>query len=380
MGLPVTVTRFFSFCCSLVLAGTCLSALPTAASAAVAADTAGPAPAGPLVERAHGTAGEGCAETTQGSAIAGLRSTAGGSGRKKGLASPWGCSLGAFWKSTAVTAGFITTAEVVEPSGLAPSFTFADTYYTHNEDIPAVIAISSTGTRRATVKLSGATALDWEDIAVGACSSGSSKSCVYVGDIGSSASNFSTRPGSPPSWQVYSFPEPKKLKNATVTPSRFTFVYPGGIQWDAEAMLVDPQTGQIYIFTKRSGRTDVWKFPVVNPQHGATYTLTFLRTIDILALDLTSIDPELTKVTGASAHPCSGRFLLKTYGGNFEFRSAGSLAQAVVAPDAVVKLADTAPTRQEEAISYQQDGTGLLTVDELRTSGSGFRIMLLDRA
>ncbi|MFI6768219.1 hypothetical protein, partial [Streptomyces sp. NPDC050355] len=51
---------------------------------------------------------------------------------------------------------------------------------------------------------------------------------------------------------IYRFPEPAKLRDATVTATQFDGVYADGPR-DAEALMVHPRTGRVYIASKKQG-------------------------------------------------------------------------------------------------------------------------------
>src|SRR5207247_1030146 len=94
--------------------------------------------------------------------------------------------------------------------------------------------------------LGGATNVDWEDIAVGPCSSGT---CVFLGDTGDNDMNRTQ-------YAVYRVAEPDPAAGAKqmVPSTRLPFVYPDGPH-NAEALLVHPTTGDVYVVTKVGGFT-----------------------------------------------------------------------------------------------------------------------------
>ena len=151
-------------------------------------------------------------------------------------------------------AGHIASPALVELSGLAASRVHPGIYYAHNDsgDIPRFFALDEQGTPRGEFILRGATALDWEDIAVGPCSTGS---CVYLGDTGDNSRDR-------PEVVVYRVAEPAiasgSQRRADVAFERFALRYPDGAH-DAESLVIDPTRGDVYILTKRFGGTDVYR-------------------------------------------------------------------------------------------------------------------------
>ncbi|MCT2592698.1 hypothetical protein LHJ74_22760 [Streptomyces sp. N2-109] len=166
----------------------------------------------------------------------------------------------------------IKDPRITESSGLAASRAHPGVYWTHNdsEDGPYVYAVDSrTGETVATVTLQGVEPRDVEGISLGPGGE------LFVGDIGDNLGG---------SWSevwIYRFAEPEKLRDTTVTPTRYTVQYADGPR-DAESLMVHPKTGRVYIASKndekkggvyagpeklsamgvntfqRVGRTDMW--------------------------------------------------------------------------------------------------------------------------
>ena len=133
-------------------------------------------------------------------------------------------------------------------SGLAASRRNPGVLWIHNDYGPAcVYAIAPEGKMLGVYNLAGAKNRNWEDIAVGP---GPEPNVVYIyaGDIGD---NYSKRK----SVTIYRFAEP--IVEAKGTPANVTItnydsielVYPDGPR-DAETLIVDPLTKDIYIVSK----------------------------------------------------------------------------------------------------------------------------------
>lgn len=154
--------------------------------------------------------------------------------------------------------GKVESALINEASGMAASRRNPGVLWVHNDDGPAcVYALSREGRVLGTYNLAGARMWDWEDIAVGP---GPNVSYLYVGSIGD---NNSKRK----SITVYRVPEP----NADANQSAITvnvegvesieMIYPDGPR-NAETLMVDPRTKDIYIITKEEpGRVYRAAFP-----------------------------------------------------------------------------------------------------------------------
>lgn len=160
-------------------------------------------------------------------------------------------AAGVLWAAAAAPAaadepdGFtLSDSRITESSGLAASRAHPGTYWTHNDsdDGPYVYAVDgSSGRTVARITLRGIGApRDVEAVSVGP------DGAVYVGDIGDNLGG---------TWShvwIYRFPEPAKLRDATVTATQFDVVYADGPR-DAEALMVHPGTGRVYLASKKQG-------------------------------------------------------------------------------------------------------------------------------
>lgn len=165
--------------------------------------------------------------------------------------------------------GNIKSADIKESSGLASSKCQPGVFWTHNDsgDDAFIFAIDKTGNNLGTWKVKGAENIDWEDIA--ATKDASGKCHVYIGEIGD---NKTKRPVH----TIYRVEEPivsDASRNASAaspleTPpaAAVSFSYPDTNQ-DAETLLVHPQTGEIYVVTKRvSGPAGIYR---IKPNFGS---------------------------------------------------------------------------------------------------------------
>jgi hypothetical protein len=246
------------------------------------------------------------------------------------------------------TVGTIAQAAITELSGLAASHLHADVYYGHNDsgDSPRFFSIGATGAALGEFRVSGASAVDWEDISVGPCPSGS---CVYLADIGDNAVARTE-------YQIYRVPEPSSPMTqtpATVAGEKIRFVYPDGPH-NSEALAVHPVTGDVYLITKVDAAPSKVYRLMAPLNASVVLTAALLGTITI---------PSGSKlVTGADIHPCGDRLLLRTYSNAWELVApAGDFGMVPVASP---QLVPTVFEVQGEAIAYPRDGRGYLTASE----------------
>ncbi|WP_330480728.1 esterase-like activity of phytase family protein [Streptomyces sp. NBC_01544] len=146
----------------------------------------------------------------------------------------------------------IEDPRITESSGLAASRAHPGIYWTHNDsdDGPYVYAVDSrTGRTVATITMRGVGApRDVEAISLGPDGN------LYVGDIGDNLNG---------SWDhvwIYRFREPKVLKDATVQATQFDVKYADGAR-NAEALMVHPRTGRVYIASKNEDGGGLYEGP-----------------------------------------------------------------------------------------------------------------------
>ncbi|WPB73827.1 cell wall anchor protein [Archangium violaceum] len=280
------------------------------------------------------------------------------------------CTVGNTYVGTWVQQGTVAATEIVEPSGLAASRVVPDVLYVHNEDTTAIVAISTLNASTVGVyNVGNVTPADWEDVASGPCPAGS---CIFMADIGRASANFPTPPNS---FAVYRIPEPDLANGqttGTLTAEAFPFVYPDTAK-DAEALMVHPVTGDIYVITKSaSGASKVYKFPTPLPAPGTLSTLVWVAD---LQLPVDPNDVEAAKATAAAIHPCADRFLVRTYRRVYEFRAAAGQGFESAFAAAPVTLTDTVEG-QGESIEYDANGASYYTMSE---APSPFRLKRVSR-
>ena len=137
----------------------------------------------------------------------------------------------------------IQDSRIGESSGLARSLLHPGVLWTHNDSgNPArIFAIEPNGRTAAVISVRTPYDTDWEAIATLLAPGG--RPMIAIADIGD---NDAVR-----RWvEILLVPEPVRLANATVRPSRvLRFRYPGGPR-DAEALLADPRDGRLYVVHK----------------------------------------------------------------------------------------------------------------------------------
>lgn len=147
--------------------------------------------------------------------------------------------------------GYVQVSELSEGSGLVASRHNAGMLWTHNDSGGAarLYAITTSGVWRGSLVLRDVAATDWEDIARGP-GPNEDADYLYVGDIGDN----SARRGSVVVYRVLEPRVPIGTPPVTLNAAADTllFQYPDGQARNAETLLVDPQTEDLYIVTKSS--------------------------------------------------------------------------------------------------------------------------------
>jgi hypothetical protein len=145
---------------------------------------------------------------------------------------------------------YLSDYRIVESSGLETARNFASILYTHNDsgDTARFFAVGADGLTKAVYTLQGAGARDWEDMSAGP------GALLWFGDIGDN-NRLRTFVS------VFRVPEPTKLVSANLPWTRFDFRYADGLAHNAEALLVNPVTGRLYIATKQSTGAAIYRAP-----------------------------------------------------------------------------------------------------------------------
>jgi hypothetical protein len=267
------------------------------------------------------------------------------------------CSVGDTYATTVTTIGQLAEPQIVEVSGLAASRVNPGILYAHSENNANFVALSKTTAQAVGRYTAAVFPFDWEDIATGPCPAGS---CIYMGDIGRDSGH---PPPKPDTFAVVRMKEPNLAAGettGTIAGERFPFKYPDTPQ-NAEALLVHPTTGDIYVVTKDgvNGISKVYKFPRPLPAPGVLSTLIHVADVQMPL----GVDGNFRSTTAGAIHPCANRVLLRTYRAVYELRApaGGSFESAFAQPP--IALTDT-HEGQGEAIEYERDGSGYFTMSE----------------
>lgn len=249
-----------------------------------------------------------------------------------------------------------------ESSGIVASRRTPGIYWTHNDsgDTAMIYAFDTRGQSRGTWFVSGAKAVDWEDIAIAPARVGDSESQLYVGDIGDN--NMKRK-----EIVVYRFVEPvidkaaMNGKAATVQASAIRLQYPDGAH-DAEALLIHPVSGDIYIIAKTfAATTGVYRASAASIT-AVKDRPTMMERIAELRLP----DAPGNLITGGEISPDGRRVVLCDYLRGYEIELPPPISSTDF--DKIwrqpIASFDTGARQQGEAICYRADGQAVLTTSE----------------
>jgi hypothetical protein len=253
--------------------------------------------------------------------------------------------------SVALT-GTLHSPRVKESSGIAASRAHPGVLWTHNDsgDDAYVYATDLTGADRGSVRIRGARAVDWEDIALGPCLT-QPGACLYIADTGD---NEMARK----SVVIYAVAEPDPpdrhsgpVRSAPAAALRLKFA--GGPD-DVEAIYVSPRDSALYLVSKgRSGVVQLYRVPPTAWGGDTTITIAALE-----QLPIAPFAPLGRLVTGAAIRSDGRLVAVRTYTEIYTFVPG---AGGRLTPSGRPVCNVTGLELQGEAIDFLDDSTFVLT-------------------
>ena len=254
--------------------------------------------------------------------------------------------------SSPIRFGVVDAFEITEASGLAASRQNPGILWTHNDNhyVGTVFAISTNGTLLGSYTIPSVFSGDIEDIAVGPGPLPDFQ-YIYLGDIGdNTASRESIR--------VFRVPEPSVYTNAAAGPWYRTAVgsdvltlrYPDG-PFNAEALMVDPTTGDLFIATKSTNSCRIYRASRAQLDGGGSINLSFVREIGFF------------KVSGGDIS-FDGRLVTLRRGGTVWMWTRSASQTVGDALGGTGKSVPVATEENGEAIAFHATGLGYFTLSE----------------
>ena len=242
--------------------------------------------------------------------------------------------------------GKLKNKDLKEASGIVASQSFPGYFWSHNDSGGEAILylIDSLGGGKLEFKIEDVTNRDWEDIAIFKDSS-TQKSTIVIGDIGDNSAKHGN-------CTLFFVEEPNKFPNQDQTLTvykKVVFEYPDAAR-DAEALMIDPITKDIFIVSKKEKKVSMYRIP---------YPYTTYNTViaeKVLTLPIRNI-------TAGDIAPDGTAILLKNY--DFIYYYTRDETESIV--DAMRKTPlklDYTREPQGEAICFAQDGKAFYTLSE----------------
>jgi hypothetical protein len=244
----------------------------------------------------------------------------------------------------AETRGAIENSQINEASGLAVGINNPDMLWTHNDSggQARLFLLDQYGKFKSQFTFPKLKNRDWEDIASGP-GPDANKNYLYIAEMGDNMAQFDLK-------YIYRFEEPLlSAKSKEVTDvDVITFKFPDGRR-DAESLLVDPLTKDIYILSKREQNIGIYRaqYPQSTTQ---TITLEKLGTMPYFNTVAADITPDGQEI------------ITKTYDAVYYWKRNGETIADLLMTKPISVPYVIEP--QGESIAWKKDGTGFFTLSE----------------
>jgi hypothetical protein len=248
-----------------------------------------------------------------------------------------------------INMGKVEHDDIDEASGLAASRINKNMLWTHNDsgDDARLFLMTDSARHVGVFYLKDAVWRDAEDIAIGPGPK-ESISYIYLGDIGDNWARNEIK-------QIYRFPEPNvsgrkrpitdTIKNYDV----FHYRFPDAIR-DAETLMIDPNTKDLYIVSKREINVVMYKMAYPYAPN------------DTVTLEIVGNLP-LSIIVGGDISPDGSEVLLKSYNEIYYYKlKPGEGIESIIhkQPERLPYAIEP----QGEAIAWSADASGYYTVSE----------------
>lgn len=244
----------------------------------------------------------------------------------------------------------IVPGQIDEASGMVDSRSIPGNLWVQQDGgSPAeLVLLGHDGKIKGKIGVPNAQNIDTEDMSSGP-GPRANVNYIYLGDIGDNNAEYANR-------TIYRFPEPASLTTPVQQVERINYRYPDGPR-DAEALLIDPKTRDIFIVSKRETRVRL-------------YRLKYPQNINEVAVAEALGEIPLSVVTGAAISPDGTEILLRTYTNVYYYKRKEG--QSV--PDALqLQEGRPLPYRLEpqgEAVCFNKEANGFYTLSEKATAGA----------
>jgi hypothetical protein len=265
--------------------------------------------------------------------------------------------------------GVIENTTIKEASGIVASYKNKGLLWTHNDsgDNNRIYSMDANGKGTREFYLEGANNRDWEAIGMATFPEGS---FIYVGDIGDNNANYSD-------YIIYRVLEPEITASTPKTNTlknvqKISYKYPDGAR-DAEAILIDQSTKDIFIISKREDKKRLYRLPF--PQsYTQTITAEFVQELTTFSTG----SGQQAYLTDGNVSADNQEIILKSYFQIFHWRRATN----ETIPNALKRNPTIIPyglEPQGEGVCFAQDGSGYYTISEESSSKSPVKLYFYKR-
>lgn len=232
---------------------------------------------------------------------------------------------------------------IKEASGLCDSKMNPGYLWVHEDsgNPPQLFLVKNDGVLSKTVFIEGANNLDWEDMSL-AKGPDPAINYIYLADIGDNQLNRAE-------CIIYRFPEPGSIADTVHVIEKIRFQYPNGAH-DAEAILVDNSTKDIYVITKSDDPAHIYK--ISYPQ-------------SVSSVNQAALVGKLgfAGVTGAAISTDGREIIIKTYPAvSYFVRGSGEKIEGALTKTPLNLTYQLEP--QGEAVAFAADNSGFYTISE----------------
>ena len=248
---------------------------------------------------------------------------------------------------TTPTANRVTPEdELDEASGLADSQKQPGLLWTHEDagSLDELFLLSRQGKIISKIKTPFYN-YDWEDIAIGPGPQ-ANETYLYIGDIGDNASDRDFK-------RIYRFVEPSSTTSTITVFDRIQFRYPDGT-FDAETLLLDPLTKDLYVVTKWLTKARLYR--LAYPQ----------STTQVITAEKVGEMTTGTDLTGGSISTTGTEIIVRGYTALYYWKRKVEETVSEVLLRAPAKTLPYVFEPQGEAVCFDKDGKGYFTLSERR--------------
>jgi len=241
------------------------------------------------------------------------------------------------------TAFQLKGGRITEASGITDSKSVPGHIWVQQDsgNPPMIYLVKHDGTIMDSVLLAGASNRDWEDMTAGPGPS-EGKQYLYIGDIGDNNAAH-------PNCTIYRFEEPAAGVKSLNDYDRINYTYVDGAR-DAEAFVVDNNTKDIYIISKREQKSRLYR--LAYPQ-----STTAMNQAEYIA------ELNYNQVVSAALGSGGTEMIVKTYTQLFHYKRKST--------ETITKMLESVPDTlgyqlepQGEAITLTLNNSGFFTLSE----------------